>query len=674
MKKIIALLAALLMFSQGIFALAESNTGDETKTDSNAGTELSNAQIALLGRPDGDIPTHVTVGNPTKVSGNFFTDMWGNNTSDIDVRTLLHGYNTVEWSSQLQFVLDPTVVHNLLTNHEGRGTVYTITLQQDLTYCDGTTPITAKDYVFSLLLCTSPQVAELGAESSRYAQIVGYDDYHSGKTSALRGVRLIDEYTFSITIQKDFEPFFYDLAYLWCIPYPRSVIAPYCEVEDTKNGARLCNIDINNPEVPFTAELLQNTIFDKTTGYMYNPRLTSGPYMLIGCDLANGRVDFAINPYYKGNYEGVKPVIDTLTLQPVQSDTMISQLENGDFDLLNKCVDGSAITQGLALRGNGFEAKNYARLGYAFCAFACEKGPQQFTAVRQAIAYCIDQDLLVNDYLKGFGVPVYGYYGMGHWMYLAATGSLRPDGATDKELAQWDKLQLDKLNPYTVNLEEAERLLIKNGWTLNENGKKFVKNTDNVRYKKVGKDLMRLSIRFAKAQGSAAAQRVVQQLADALPQIGGELIVEEVLFTDMLDDYYRKDGERKYDMNFMGTNFVAIFDPYVNFSTEQDVAGSINTSGLSDKELMNLAWKMHKTEPMDLLTYEKNWLAFQKRFNELLPTVPLYSNVYFDFHNDQLQNYEPNAYYSWASAILYAYVGEAVDPLAGSDDELILED
>ena len=646
---------------------------DESSATAQESAVLSPAEIALLGRPQSDQPTHLTVGNPTMVSGSFFTDMWGNNTSDIDVRTLLHGYNMVEWSSQLQFVIDPMVVSNLTTGSSGRNALYTITLQQDLTYCDGTTPITAKDYVFSLLLCTSPQASALGAESSRYSQIVGYDEYHSGEAKALRGVRLIDEYTFSIAVKAEYEPFFYDLANLWCIPYPRSVLAPYCDVEDTKKGVQLRNIDPENPDVPFTVELLKQTIFDETQGYMYFPQLTSGPYQLTAYDRASGKVDFAINPYYKGNFEGVKPVIDTLTLVPVVPETMIAMLQDGQVDLINKCVDGSLILQGIALRDVGFEARNYARLGYAYCALACEKGPQQFTAVRQALAYCIDKDAFVNDFMQGFGIAVHGYYGMGQWMLLAALGSLRPDGAGDKELEAWDKLTLDGLNPYPQDLTEAKKLLVKNGWTLNAKGKKFVEGVDDVRYKKVDGQLMRLSIRFAQAQNSVGAEIVSQQLAEAWPQIGGELNVEDVPFTEMLAEFYRKYGERKYDMNFMGTNFIAVFDPYLSLNTGDDIAGSMNTSGLKDKELMKLAWKMRKTEPMDLLTYEKNWLNFQTRFNALLPTIPLYSNVYFDFFTNRLQNYEPNAYSSWPTAILYAYVSEPGDTSAAEDNQEVFE-
>ena len=79
---------------------------------------------------------------------------------------------------------------------------------------------------------------------------------------------------------------------------------------------------------------------------------------------------------------------------------MIQQLKAGEFDLLNKCVDASVIQEGLRLSDQGIEAANYTRLGYGFCTFACEQGPQQFTAVRQAIAYCVDTEAFVVSIYK----------------------------------------------------------------------------------------------------------------------------------------------------------------------------------------------------------------------------------------------------------------------------------
>ena len=98
--------------------------------------------------------------------------------------------------------------------------------------------------------------------------------------------------------------------------------------------------------------------------------------------------------------------------------------------------------------------------------------------------------------------------------------------------------------------------------------------------------------------------------------------------------------------------------------------GATNTSGIADEELMELAWEMRVTYPGQYLTYEENWLAFIERFNEILPTLPIYSNIYFDFFTDWLQNYEPGTYYSWPVAILYAYYAEPVEeePLPGLEE------
>ena len=671
MRRVIAILIiGIILGLIGTTAMAQAanaaadTTINTVQTETAVGTPITASEIAKAGRPVSNTPTHVTVGSQSMVSGQFFTDMWGNNTSDMDVRTLLYGYNTVVWASQVQFTIDPMVVADVKTATANRSVVYTITLQQDLTYNDGKTPITAKDYVFSLLLCASPEMAQLGAKSTRLEGLVGYEAYHLGKTKALAGVRLLDDYTFSIAVSADHEPFFYDLANIRCVPYPRSVLAPNCDVTDTAKGAALCNQNPNQTTVPFTVEVLQRTVMDAQTGYRSHPMLTCGPYSLEAYDSATGRVDFVLNPYYKGNYEGVKPVIDTLTLLPARSDTMMQKLSDGTFDLLNKCVDADVIEAGIAANDQGIVGQTYARMGYGYCAFMCEKGPQQFVAVRQAIAYSVDKDAILATFLKGFGLPVYGYYGMGQWMTLAAMGTLRPDGITAKDGRQWDQLTIDSLNPYALDVEKAKQLLIMDGWTLNADGKKFVEGTDEVRYKKVGKTLMALSIRFAQTIDNQVAALVAQQLQQNLPKLGFALRVDQVTYAQLLKDYYQTDEARTYDMCVLATNFLSPFDPYYTFAKDPDNSIATNLSGLYDQKLSQLAWKMHKTQPMDYLTYEKNWLAFQRRFNEILPTLPLYSNVYFDFHTDWLQNYQPNTYAGWAEAIQYAYFAEPQDAAA----------
>ena len=79
--------------------------------------------------------------------------------------------------------------------------------------------------------------------------------------------------------------------------------------------------------------------------------------------------------------------------------------------------------------------------------------------------------------------------------------------------------------------------------------------------------------------------------------------------------------------------------------------------------------------PGDLYDYVSKWVSFQERYNEVLPTIPIYSNIYFDFYVPQLQNYYVTAHVTWTQAILESYWGEDPEPVeapaAGEDDDLL---
>ena len=57
-------------------------------------------------------------------------------------------------------------------------------------------------------------------------------------------------------------------------------------------------------------------------------------------------------------------------------------------------------------------------------------------------------------------------------------------------------------------------------------------------------------------------------------------------------------------------------------------------------------------------TYLEIWKQFIKRWNELLPEVPLYSNIYISVFPDWLENYEQSSYWNFEQAILYANIAE----------------
>ena len=75
----------------------------------------------------------------------------------------------------------------------------------------------------------------------------------------------------------------------------------------------------------------------------------------------------------------------------------------------------------------------------------------------------------------------------------------------------------------------------------------------------------------------------------------------------------------------------------------------------------------------------KNRDETQRRYNEVLPTIPVYSNIYYDFYTPYLQNYVIPAQVTWSQAILLAYFGlpeteaPADEMEAIGDDEAVFD-
>lgn len=577
--------------------------------------------------------TKVVVGTLSRPNGEFFTEMWGNNTADADVRALVHGLSTVSWTLERQYGFDPTVVADINAGQQDDNKIYTITLNDNLMYSDGT-PITAADYVFSVLLQSSKEMAALGAKTLTYQHLVGYNGYQSGEARAFSGVRLVNDRQFELHIEGKYLPYFYELMYASVTPYPISVIAPGCEVRDDGNGAYIAG--------DFTTELLEKTVMDPETGYLSHPSVSSGPYVLTGYDALTGTAQFRANTYYAGNYQGMKPVIESIEMREVKYADALDLLANGEIDVINKATDGAFISAALESFGNGeIGAANYMRTGYGFLAFACEESATASVKVRQAMAMCFDKQSMIEDFLNAFGMEVHSYYGLGQWM-------AQPYASTISEY----------VTVYPKDLDAAVSLLEEDGWTLNAEGGEFVAGEGAVRYKKDKEgNLIPLEIRFAKLRDNNAAQWIVDHYAPVLTEIGFDFKATEVNFNELLAHYYRQ-TERKYNLMYLATNFAQVFDPYYTFNTDEAYQGTLNTSGIADEKLMDLAFALRSTTPGKEEEYSERWLDLMKRYSDLLPTLPIYSNVYYDFFANDLMDYAPNSHWSWASAILYAYIAE----------------
>ena len=473
----------------------------------------------------------LVVGSTTAMSGAFFTDLFGSNTADIDVRALLHGYNLMSWDHETgTYQINDSVVAGMAVSKDAQNNrVYTFDLYGDLKFSDGSA-ITAKDYAFSILLTASPELAKLGGQSAAVGAILGMDAYQSGKSSVLRGVRLLSDTQMSITISKAYEPYFYEMALFDYSPYPISVLAPGCKVVDTEKGVGIVNAGGTGASI-FTAALLQKTILDAATGYMSHPSVVSGPYTLTRYDAQSGTASFAINPYYKGNEDGEKPTIETIVYRSVANDEAIDLLLSGEVDLLNKMVAADTISKGIQSTANQpFSVANYPRSGLSMISFSCERQTVSSKAVRQAIASCFDRDALVKAYTGNFGLKANGYFGIGQWMYQLAAGTIQPPvvdlpanatakeiAAYEKTVAQWDALSLDKLKDYPLDLDQAAKLLDQDEWRIGKDG---------IRAKKIDGKTVALDLTLIYPEGNAVGDALNATLAENLAAIGVRLTDE----------------------------------------------------------------------------------------------------------------------------------------------------
>ena len=611
----------------------------------------------------------IVIGNPTPLKGDFFTGLWGNATSDIDVRYLVAGYNLITWDSEISiFRFDRSVVNGAVVTGDSEGNrMYLLSLYSDLYYSDGT-PITAYDYAFSVLLQSSAVISELGGHPAVYDYLVGYEDYAAGNTPCFSGVRVLSDSLILFTVKQEALPYFYELSYLAFYPYPIHAIAPGCAVYDDGNGVYIGNEDPSADEPCFTADTLRASITDPERGYRSHPDPVSGPYRIISFD--GTKAVFEINPYYKGNEAGKKPRINRLTYMEASNDTMIQDLSEGKFALLNKVAFSDSIMKGLQLcMGNGqYTRSTYPRIGLTYILFNPDSTPVQELNVRKAIAYCLDKEQFISSYVGAFGLEVDGLYGLGQWMTNAATGALPypldpPENATkqeeeeyEKTVEAWDQLSLDQLIRYEVDVDAAIALLDQAGWTLNEQGGAYDPQKDQVRCKEINGQLCRLELTMGYRPNSDVEQKFNDYFVANLNSAGIRLTLEPLTFEQVVDAHVDRQAE-ELDMYYLGDNFNISFDPslfFPNAADEQTSGTKKNSMNAVYRELDALARDMAATEQDDILAYVQKWLLFQERLSDDLPLIPVYTNIYFDFYTKELDEYWIEEHSSWAEAIVSA--------------------
>jgi peptide/nickel transport system substrate-binding protein len=279
----------------------------------------------------------------------------------------------------------PSLAESWEISEDGKTVVFT--LRAGLKWSDGE-PLTSEDVTFTF---NEVIFNEAIPTSQR-------DVMRIGQQGLLPAVRALDERRVEFVLPEPFAPFLRTME-IWIIP--AHILRPSVEAKDADG----------------------NPLFLSTWGTDTDPTkiICNGPYRLKS--YVNGeRVIFERNPYYwgKGEQGEPQPYIEEFVWQLNPStETMLLQFRSGDLDMLGVSPQYFALLKREEQRGN-FTIHNAGEaLGTSFLSFNLNRASRDGKPLidpiksawfnspefRQAVAYGIDRQTMINNIYQGLGRP-----------------------------------------------------------------------------------------------------------------------------------------------------------------------------------------------------------------------------------------------------------------------------
>ncbi|MCI6733624.1 MAG: ABC transporter substrate-binding protein [Clostridiales bacterium] len=599
----------------------------------------------------------------------------------------------------------------------------TIKIKSGLKLSDGSEVTADNYLAYPLAMSTPVSKAGVNYNRSGYSFVgwdtyVKYDGTNEsaeGVTKGFSGIRKIDAYTFSIEVNSENYPYYFvdTLGAFSCYDV-KLVLGDGVEVKDDGEGAYLSSAWYEKANGEYTKAAHLKAAKDDVSKYAF-----SGPYTISKWDKSNKEATLKINPQFAGNFEGQKPHVETIIYRKVVEETQFAQLESGEVDILSALTGADPVNSALALEKKGkFKNVYYDRAGYGKVQFDCDFGPTLFTEVRQAVAYCLDREKFANTFCGGYGTVVHGPYSVNFDAYLNNQDYLEENlntyaisAAKAKQVlvdGGWvykaDGTPYDGKGIRYKKLTAAEAAVEANTKfkTVSNSSSNFADIAkDGYKTEKVGDDYyMPCVINWF----GTTPNPVTEQLNTALIQgtmlyeCGVGLTLTTGDFTSLLANIYR-DGEAYggtpvYGMYNLATGWnVAVYDysyQWIDDSNKEmyDAFFEYSTNKLSDPYDKTFSWwttenqglsyadavkksggklgmnylsfaMVYSTKVGDTEEYDKWFAAYMLRWNELIPDIPLYGNIYYDCYNAKILNFKTSPFFGAADALLYCGIDSA---------------
>ncbi len=441
----------------------------------------------------------VALGSNTELSGAFRVASFGKSSpgaGDMDIEKLTSGYTSVVTGAGGSFLWADTHIlpsHERVDNADGT-TTFTMRIAENLTFSDGS-PITAEHYLVSTAVGSTPVMREAGGGDFAGLYYTGYEEFHDyqgeGREKPFSGLRLLDKYTFSVTVKAEYANYYYAMRYATFTPIPTSLYLGDLHLQDDGHGVYIPKaFYAKTQKNGVTAYANADTIIKNVRNIDAKAFPYSGPYYVENYDKGAKTAVLKRNTRYLGDHRG-KASIDTISYVKIVTETQTDQLRQGRIDVLSSVTGGEETRAVLSLvDGDKFKETHYDRAGYGKLAFRCDFGPTQFKGVRRAIMHTIDRNEFAQTFTGGYGSVVDAPYFVGFDSYIAVK----------------DKL---KLNHYAYSLESAKEELVADGFIYNANGTPYQETEGGIRYKKLsGYEKSYNNLAFASTDGKYKTVKV----------------------------------------------------------------------------------------------------------------------------------------------------------------------
>ena len=354
-KKILALLLAVVMVLSLVACGASEPAATEApKTDAPAASEAPAATEAAVEYAD------TIVYGLTYIADGDFMPVG----SVVNWNLMIH---RIVYSSLLTSSPNGQLEEYLAKSYEVSedGMVYTFHLHENAVWDDGE-PVTAHDVAFTLNLLAD--ATNDSQDTDKLLCIKGVPAYREGTVDSVEGIKVIDDYTFELTLET---PSFAGVAYI-----VQQAIIP----EHVWSGKTY--LELSEMEA-MTAEEIVGCGPYKMTEYV------SGEYITLEA-----------NPnFFLGN-----PITNTMILKAINADAASVELTSGNIDIVE--VSDLATDEIALLESQGFSKVTFYDDLWQYGMYNPYSGFAYDPALKQAVQYALDRDGIVTGLLEGRGAKI----------------------------------------------------------------------------------------------------------------------------------------------------------------------------------------------------------------------------------------------------------------------------